>query len=56
MMMSNFSGLTVPEGQKEDIRTVNGEIFKLKYPGVVADHYRYRGVLDNQNSLKPIQQ
>ena len=52
MMMSNFSGLTVPEGQKEDIRTVNGEIVKFKYPGVVADNYRYRGVLDNQNALK----
>ena len=49
--MSTFSGLTVPEGQKEQIRMVNGEIFKFKYPEVVAYHYRYRGAVDNHNSL-----
>ena len=43
MMMSTFLGLNVPEGQKEESRTVNGEIVKFKYPGVVVDHYRYRG-------------
>ena len=32
MMMSTFLGLTVPEGQKEEIRMVNGEIVKFKYP------------------------
>ena len=39
MMMSNFSGLTVPEGQKEEIRMLNGDVIKFKYPPVVADHY-----------------
>ena len=43
MMMSTFSGLTVPEGQKEDRMVMNEEIFNLKYTEVVADHYRYRG-------------
>ena len=32
MMMSTFSGLTVPEVQKEERRIVNGEIIKFKYP------------------------
>ena len=40
MMMSTFLGLNVPEGQKEESRTVNGEIVKFKYTEVVADHYR----------------
>ena len=52
MMMSTFSGLTVPEVQKEERRIVNGEIFKFKYPEVVADHYRYRGALENHNVLR----
>ena len=43
MMMSTFSGLTVPEGQKEEIRMANGEIVKFKYPEFVTDHYIYRG-------------
>ena len=43
MMMSTFSGLTVPEGQKEEIRMVNGEIVKFKYPEFITDHYIYRG-------------
>ena len=29
---------------------VNGE--ELKYPGVVADNYRYRGAVDNKNDLR----
>ena len=52
IMMSNFSGLTVLEGQKEDKRMVNGDVFKLKYPGVVADYYRYRGKVDNHVALR----
>ena len=51
MMMSNFTGLTVPEGQKEEIRMDNTEIVKFKYPEVVADNYRYRGALENHNAL-----
>ena len=39
IMMSIFSVLTVPEGQKEDRRMVNGEVVKFKYNEVVADHY-----------------
>ena len=31
-MISTFSGLTVMEGQKEEKRTVNGEVVKFKYP------------------------
>ena len=50
-MMSTYSILTVSEGQKEEIRMVNGEIVKFKYPEVVADHYRYRGAVDNHNAL-----
>ena len=41
-MMSTFSGLTVPEGQKEKIRTVNDSVVNFKYPEVVVDHSRYR--------------
>ena len=41
--MLTFSGLNVPEGQKEDIRMVNGDVFKFKYTEVFADHYEYRG-------------
>ena len=35
------------EGQKEEIRMVNGEVVKFKYPEIVADHYKYREALDN---------
>ena len=52
MMMSTFSGLTVPEGQKEERRMVNGEVVKFKYPEVVADHYRYRETVENHNDLR----
>ena len=52
MMMSNFLGLTVPEGQKEGISMVNGNLFKFKYTEVFADNYRYRGALDNHNALR----
>ena len=30
----------------------NEEIVKLKYPEVVADHYRYRGGVENHNALR----
>ena len=40
MTMSTFSGLTVPEGQKEERKMVNGEVVKFKYPEVVTRHYR----------------
>ena len=52
MMMSNFSFLTVPEGQKEEIRMANGEVVYFKYPKVVADRYRYSGAVDNHNALR----
>ena len=42
--------LTVKEVQKEEIRMVNGEVVKFKYPEVVVDHYRYRGAVDNHDS------
>ena len=53
MIMSTFSGLTVPEVQKEDIRMVNGDVVKFKYPEVVVDHYIYREAVENHNSLRP---
>ena len=31
---------------------MNGEIVKFKYPEVVADHYRYRGEVENYNALR----
>ena len=52
MMMSTFSGLTVPEGQKEERIMVNGEIVKFKYSSIVANHYRYRRAVDNNNDLR----
>ena len=51
-MMSTFLCLTVPEGWKEERIMVNEEVVKFKYPEVVADNYRYRGEVDNQNDLK----
>ena len=42
----------MPESQKEEIRMVNGEIVKLNYPEVVADHYRYRGAVENHNKFR----
>ena len=50
--MSTFSGLTVPEVQKEDIRMVNGDVVKFKYPEVVVDLYIYREAVENNNSLR----
>ena len=52
MVMSTFSGLTVPEDQNEERRMVDVEIVKFKYPEVVADHYRYSGAVDNHNALR----
>ena len=52
MMMSKISVLTVTEGQKEERRVVNGKVVKFKYPEVDADHYRYRGAVDNHNALR----
>ena len=51
MMMSTFLVLTVTEGQKEDRRMVDWEVFKFNYNEVVADNYRYRGEVDNHNAL-----
>ena len=31
---------------------MNGVVVKFKYPEFVSDHYRYRGAVDNQNSLR----
>ena len=31
---------------------MNGEVVKFKYPEVVADHYRYRGEVENHNELR----
>ena len=39
VMVSTFSGWDVPEGQKKDIRMVNEELVKFRYPEVVADHW-----------------
>ena len=52
MIMSTFSGLTVPEGQKEEIRMANGEVVNFKYLEVVADHHIYRVTVDNHNVLR----
>ena len=50
--MSIFSGLTVPDGQKQERSIVNREALKFKYPEVVTDHYIYRGVLVNPNTSR----
>ena len=51
-MVPTFSGLTVTEGQKEKRRMVNKEVVKFNYTSTVADHYIYRGSVDNHNSLR----
>ena len=52
MMMLIFSGLSMLEVQKEERILVNGRILKFNYPGVVAYHYRYKGVVENHNTLR----
>ena len=52
MMMSTLSGLTVPEGQKEETITVNGQVVKFKYHKIIATNYRYKGAVDNQNYFR----
>ena len=52
MIMSNFSGLTLPEGYKEEKRMVNREAIKFKYPGAVDNNCKYKGVVENPNELK----
>ena len=42
VIMSTFSGLTVPGINKEDKIVVNVDVFKFKYLEVVAGNYRYR--------------
>ena len=48
MMISNFSGLAVLGGKKEERRVVNGEVVKFNYPEFIADIYRYRETADKQ--------
>ena len=52
LIISTFSGLAVPEVQKEDRSMVNVEEVKFKYPEVVDDYCRFRGVVDNNNLLR----
>ena len=52
LIISTFSGLSVPEVQKEDRSMVNVEEVKFKYPAVVDDYCRFRGVVDNNNLLR----
>ena len=40
------------EVQKEERRTMNGEIVKFKYTEVVADNYRYTGAVENKNDTR----
>ena len=47
--MLTYSGLTVQDGQKEENIIFNAEAIKSKYPTIVADNYRYRGVVKNHN-------
>ena len=52
MMMSNFSGLTVPKVQKEERRMVDGEVVKFRCPEVVAVHYICRGGVGQSQYLE----
>ena len=52
LIISTFSGLSVPEVQKEDRSMVNVEEVKFKYPEVVDDYCRFRGVVENHNVLR----
>ena len=38
IMISTFQGLTVPEGQKEEISMMNGWVVKFKYSEAVANN------------------
>ena len=38
-IMFKLLGLTLLEVQKEEIRMVNAQVLKLKYPVIVADNY-----------------
>ena len=46
ILMLTYSGLTVQDGQKEENIIFNAEAIKSKYPTIVADNYRYRGVVE----------
>ena len=51
-MISNFSGVTVPEGKKEEIIMVNGEKVKSNYIAIVTVCKKYRGAVGNYNTLR----
>ena len=51
-IMSTFSGLAVPEGQKEERSRLNGEIVNFKYNEIVVDNNSYRGAVENHNALR----
>ena len=52
MAMSDFLGLAVPEGQKENRSMMNWDVVKFNYPDINADHYIYReGGVYNHNSM-----
>ena len=51
-MISNFSGVTVPEGKKEEIIMVNGEKVKSNYIAIVTVCKKYRLAVGNYNALR----
>ena len=52
VVISTFSGLAVPEAQKEEKSTVNVESVKFHYPAVVDYYCIFRGVVDNNNVFR----
>ena len=49
-MMSILLGLSVMEGQKEEIKIMNWVLFKFKYPATVSYNHRYSGAVENKNA------
>ena len=54
MVMLKYLILTVPDGQKEERKMVNGEVTKLKYAAIVAKNYRYREEVEIHNESRHV--
>ena len=53
MMMSTYGSLIIKDGQHDSIRLLtNGQTKRFKYTEVVANHFMYRGAVDQHNAKR----
>jgi len=52
ILMSTYGCLQVKSRQKENARDYYGDVKKFKYTETVANHFHYRGAVNDNNNKK----